>query len=670
MTSRLGYFKKFFALPPQDMLLRAQAELGARWHRCEAGECEKRLREREFLGAVQAGSLTALHERIIAKPMPWAKSGIPAGLLAKWAPQERQRVLESAAGVTAGWINLLGSGPVKIADGANGEIEWLKDYKSGLHWPFTYFADLDPSDLERNSDVKFPWELSRLQWLIPLAQAWLLTREERYSRHVRKVLEHWMERNPYAWGINWACTMEPAMRSIVWCWLYTVLADAPGWQDEDFRSRLLRTLYLHLLFVRRFIEITDVNGNHLTADAAALVVGGSFFGGGLPKRWQATGWRLLRREIQLQVYPDGVDFEGSTAYHRLVAELFHFAAAAIDCDGDPIPDAYRDRLLKMADYTEAYTRLDGLAPVIGDNDDARVLPLGGQEIRDHRYLPALIRRWWAPESLTDEWQENAAQCLWCWGNAPKETRLRTAIGSRRFVNGGICILRSERDYVFFSCGQLGLAQRGGHSHNDVLSFEAMLDGCSLIVDAGCFVYTADYEARNKFRSTSLHNTPQVAGEEINRFISPRNLWFLHADAVTEIRQWRDCTESAFVCGSHTGYKRLEIPTVVVRSLSLDKTSHALTWTDALEPDAGQALRVPLQLDPRVQVIAEASNGLIMACVERRFRLSWMGTEAWSLSMEDGVVAPRYGVAVKAPRLVWTRTAGSSGDLRVDIRPVS
>ena len=70
---------------------------------------------------------------------------------------------------------------------------------------------------------------------------------------------------------------------------------------------------------------------------------------------------------------------------------------------------------------------------------------------------------------------------------------------------------------FIDCGPIGLAGRGGHGHNDALSFEAWLEGAPLVIDRGSFVYTGSFEKRNEFRSTASHNTPSVDGEEINRF---------------------------------------------------------------------------------------------------------------------------------------------------------
>src|SRR6185437_12801188 len=103
-------------------------------------------------------------------------------------------------------------------------------------------------------------------------------------------------------------------------------------------------------------------------------------------------------------------------------------------------------------------------------------------------------------------------------------------GSSAFRHGGAYILRSPQGHIFIDCGPLGLGGLGGHGNNDALSFEAWLGGAALIVDPGSFVYTASVEDRNLFRSTAMHNTPQIDGEEVNRFVAPDNLWNLYDDA--------------------------------------------------------------------------------------------------------------------------------------------
>ena len=89
---------------------------------------------------------------------------------------------------------------------------------------------------------------------------------------------------------------------------------------------------------RLHIERSSINGNHLTADAAGLVFAGLFFEGiGDADRWAADGWRTLETEILMQVHPDGVDFEASVPYHRLVAELFLLPARYRQVRGLPVP---------------------------------------------------------------------------------------------------------------------------------------------------------------------------------------------------------------------------------------------------------------------------------------------------------------------------------------------
>jgi hypothetical protein len=68
-----------------------------------------------------------------------------------------------------------------------------------------------------------------------------------------------------------------------------------GWSSPDFRHRFLRTLFLHGEFTERYSS-ARTSGNHFTADAAALVHVGLFFGRGFaPVRWAHQGYRIPQR---------------------------------------------------------------------------------------------------------------------------------------------------------------------------------------------------------------------------------------------------------------------------------------------------------------------------------------------------------------------------------------
>ena len=175
-----------------------------------------------------------------------------------------------------------------------------------------------------------------------------------------------MAANPYAGSVNWSCTMEAALRILSWTWFFRVFHASRSWADAGFRERFLCALYLHGDFTERHLEISDVNGNHCTADAAGLVFAGLFFGQGADAgRWLTRGWSLLCEELPRQVYPDGVDFEASVAYHRLVAELFLLPALYRRACALDVPDRYRERLIAMARFSAAYSRPDGTSAALG-----------------------------------------------------------------------------------------------------------------------------------------------------------------------------------------------------------------------------------------------------------------------------------------------------------------
>ena len=204
------------------------------------------------------------------------------------------------------------------------------------------------------------------------------------------------------------------------------------------------------------------------------------------RAWAEWAARELASELEHQVRPDGCAHEASTAYHRLVTELFLCAVQAADVLAPArIPDSFRERLDRMLAFVRGCTRPDGLAPQIGDADDGRFLPLGdyGADPRDHRHL------------FEDSFQATTS--------------------SAAYPDGGFYVLRAGSLYAIVHCGDAGRHGRGGHGHNDQLSFELVASGEPLVVDPGTYVYTADAAERNRFRSTAFHSTLRVGGSEQN-----------------------------------------------------------------------------------------------------------------------------------------------------------
>jgi hypothetical protein len=583
-------------------------------------------------------------------------------------PGDVGAILVDAERAVAREVDLLGSGSVNLGK----PIDWTKDYKTGLSWPNAYCRDIAYSNLERPSDVKFPWEISRMQWLIPAAQAFALTGEERFAAAVRDVIDEWIEANPYACSVNWACTMDVAIRAMTWTWLFHALHASQAWSDDGFRGRFLRSLWFAGDFTARHLEKSDINGNHYTADAAGLVFTGLFFGGtGEPAAWARQGWDILCEELPRQVYADGVDFEASVPYHRLVQELFLYPALYRSAQGLEISADYRRRLVAMAQFTEAYSRADGSVPLWGDADDARALPFRQKPVNDHRYLPALAGLVFDVPALVEAFSGPRSEVVWLLGPAAAQrlTNRPTGVLSQKssaFREGGFYVLRNDVDHVFVDCGPLGLAGRGGHGHNDLLSFEAVLDGEHLVSDCGAYLYTASMAERNLFRSTALHNTPRINGEEINRFIRPDFLWLLHNDAAHALEVFEPDQAKDRLVVAHDGYCRLDSPVLVRRTFELDHASHSLLIADELYGSGEHAVEIPLHL--AIGVRAElTAGGAILISRGRRFLVTFTSPAPWGLTIEPARVSPTYGVAVPTLKLLFQRT-GLLAPLRLELRP--
>lgn len=543
---------------------------------------------------------------------------------------------------------MLGSGPTKLGS----PIDWTLDFKSNTRWSMRPSLKLPVNDLGNPSDIKVPWELSRLQWLLPVGQAYVLDQDEEDAEFARDIVVEWMRSNPVCTGPNWICAMDVALRAISMVWLYQACKHSDAWSGARFLEEFVKQLILHGKFIDSNLEYTDVNGNHLTADLAGLTIIGVALGGeGISKRWVERSWRILNDEIFKQVGDDGVCFEASLPYHRLVAELFLLPALARQNVGLPVSNEYRQRLRTMGAFTACAIRPDGHIPIWGDADDGRGLPLGTQEINDHRYLPKLLATMDKPLS-----KPKYDETLWWLGSGNSSKKIATITHSSKYENAGAYIMRREDDYVFIDAGPVGMAGRGGHGHNDCLSFEAALLGERLIVDPGCYVYTSDWQARNRFRGTAAHNTPFINNQEINRITRDAWLWYLEDDARPDIRHWSTSDDLDMLIASHSGYQRLHRPVTPIRQIVLEKSTHRLIIADGFEGDGEHAITTTLTFAPGVSVELLSSGVWQLSTPTRDFQLVSAMPESWGERLTEAEYSPSYGVKETVQALVFERTA--------------
>ena len=103
--------------------------------------------------------------------------------------------------------------------------QWNRDPKTGRVAPLTFGKALDYRDERIVGDIKYLWEPSRHAELLTLAQAWHLSRDQRYAAACRTLLDSWFEQCPYARGPHWTSSLEHAMRLINWSFAWHLLGD-------------------------------------------------------------------------------------------------------------------------------------------------------------------------------------------------------------------------------------------------------------------------------------------------------------------------------------------------------------------------------------------------------------------------------------------------------------
>src|SRR5207253_814940 len=251
------------------------------------------------------------------------------------------------------------------------------------------------------------------------------------------------------------------------------------------------------------------------------------------------------------------------------------------------------------------------------------------------------------------WEET----FWLLGpDAPDQFRRLPHDASQRhsiaFAEGGFYILRTRDAHLVVDCGEVGFGGRGGHGHNDILSFELFLNGFNVVTDCGAYLYTASREWRNRFRSTEFHNTVQVDGEELNRFVAPDALWQLHYDAKPADAALRAGAGADCFRGAHRGYERLSPPVSHTRRIVVDKERPRVLVVDDIAGGGRHDLVWRFHLDPAVTAAIDGYDVRLACNGSGVWAMPVAAGEALSLSLEDGWVSPRYGVKIPAVVLVW------------------
>lgn len=545
---------------------------------------------------------------------------------------DREVILKNAELIIHEGFQVLG---VQV-DGVH-DIQWNKDYCTGSVWENDYFQDIVTVDLSSGNDVKIPWELSRLQFLPTLALAFEASGNDIYKEEIKRCIYSWIEGNPYKHSVNWTCSMEVAIRAINI--IFTCLLMPSLMTEKHFFELVCNSLFEHGRYIKGNLETYDMNyNNHYLSNLIGLVWIGSFLGmfvkGRAAKKckgWVSFAAEELHAELHKQIFDDGTDYESSTAYHRLVAEIFLLDILASERFGFKLPDEDLELIGKMLVFLSLIKKPNGEIPIIGDADDGRMVILDDYVGWDRRGCDYLFNQY---DSLISSS---------FWGSLDLSGVKRQSVA---FAAGGYYLLRNNSIYCMIHCGPLSMNGHGGHSHNDQLAIEVNINGKDFVIDSGPGVYSRNEAIRNLFRSTKSHSTLELAGVEQNTIIKGK-MFELPEETHSQCISF---SEDSFV-GVHDGYLKQGYSTK--RHVRVSK--NAISIEDCLsfseEGTNDRRWRQNFILDPEVAAEILDDHNIRLSNGETVVSLS----SSEPVSIRPVLISPAYGTFIlsRAVFSAWT-----------------
>lgn len=587
-----------------------------------------------------------------------ASDGEVAAILRRDFSEASTRIAAAAERILAGRFDLLGYRDLDFGD----PIDWRLDPVAGRRSNIAHWSRIDPLDAASVGDSKVVWELNRHQWMIYLGEAYRLTDEEKYAQCCADYFRQWMRDNPPGGGINWASSLEAALRIISWSWTLFLLRGSDALSAELF-VRILEGVSLHAARIEKYLSYYFAPNTHLTGEALGLFYAGVLF----PEledapRWRHLGARILIEECERQILPDGVYFEQSVCYQRYTAEIYlHFLILA-ERNGFALPRTVAQRLERLLDVLIALRRPDGSLPDIGDADGGWLLPFDTRAGDDARGVFAAAAAFFGRSDYAWAAAGPAPETLWLLGAA----RYKTSRGveptpptgrSRTFSDGGYVVMRSgwarDAHQLIFDVGPLS-STKSGHGHADLLSIQCSVFGEPYLVDAGTYCYTPEPQWRDFFRGSAAHSTVTVdcVGQALPA--GPFH-WENHPQA--RLRRWLSTEEYDFADAEHRAYERLSDPVVHRRRVVFVQRRYWIVVDDLLG-SAEHRVDIRFQFAPMEigieedrWVRARGHNGC--ALLMRSFASVPVRIELVQGALEpiQGWISPEYGQRVPAPALI-------------------
>lgn len=360
----------------------------------------------------------------------------------------------------------------------------------------------------------------------------------------RALLRRWVAENAPGQGNGW----EPYPSSLrIVNWIKWALA------GNVLEPDVVQSLAVQARYLRGRLEI-HLLGNHLWANAKALVFAGAYFAGEESTAWLRRGVQLLERELEEQFLADGGHFERSPMYHAILLEdmldVLQLDRAYPGVLPTHLVDRMHDHALRALRWLRVMTHPDGSISFFNDAafgiaPSLATLDAYAAVLGMHPTNVTLTRLEALPES-----------------------------GYVRMTMGDAVLIADV--------GPIGPDYLPGHAHADTLSFELSLHGQRVLVNGGTSTYETG-ELRLRQRGTAMHNTVEVDGQDSSEVWSSFRV--ARRAQPFDVR-WADEDEVLVLEAAHDGYRRL--PGRVTHSRRWELSSRGLAIVDVVAGSVDEA----------------------------------------------------------------------------------
>lgn len=562
----------------------------------------------------------------------------------------------------------------------------FKLLKSDLfHYPKNILWDIDPLtrsrwwiirnrpcifSLHEDKDIRYVWELNRHQHLLSLGKAYVLSRDMKYAQEICDEIMHWIKYVKKGKSVNWISGLEISIRIISWLWAINWLSPGNYFNNQQ-GEKIRLSIYEQTKYIYKHLQKREFPNNHLIGEAVGLVIVGILFPAFKEaEEWKNNGLKILEEQMVKQVFDEGMDKEQAFDYHRFVVDFYTLVLILCRKYNVPTSKTMWDKLEKMYEVLLYALRPDRAYPMIGDDDNGRVIKLS-EDISKFAVAAlstgAVLFKRGDMKWISGGFQEESFWLLGMDGYKEFESlpSFPPSKTSYFFSDAEQYIMRSgwgKGDlYLYFDSGMQGLGD-AGHGHADALSFELFAYGNPLIIDSGTYSYNGSQKWRNYFRGTSAHNTIVIDGVDQAEPLKPYDQFGWAKKADGHSLNWYSLNNFDFASGYHDGYQRLQEPVIHQRDVLFVKPEYWIV-SDFLKGNGEHELDLLFHLPPGKVTLENDSKSLKTCNSSKQGNIlilpadkNFMQVQVLQGKMNpiQGWVSYNYGDKIEAPVLKYSK----------------